>query len=118
MCIQSKVKIFQVIQRHYADLGICSSSNQLITQKSPFNGRLLFGFLLFGYFLASQLVHIFCIANGFLEYMEGVGAISATILVIIVLMAVVFRKTTIFKCIEDIEKLIDTSKPKLSSQFS
>lgn len=104
---RSKMIIFRTVRNKYAMVGI-SSSNQW-TQKYSFNKRECFGFLLFGCVTVSQLVYVFYVANGLMEYMECISTGSGTIIMFVCFAAIVFRKTKFFESIDDFEKLIDTS---------
>lgn len=101
------MKIFEVVQRNYASLGI--SLENRWTQKYPWIEQLL-PFLLFGVTILSHLMYIFYLANGFMEYVNCVCTTAATTIIFVCLMAVVFQKTTLFECIGNLEKLIDTSE--------
>lgn len=103
------MKLFQTVQKHYAALGI-SPSNRL-APKNPISGGVFFGFLLFGCSAVSQFVYIFRVANGLIEYMECAGSISGGIIIFVCFLPVVLRKATLFKSIDSMEKLIDTSEP-------
>lgn len=104
---RSKMIIFRTVRNKYAMVGI-SSSNQW-TQKYSFNKRVCFGFLLFGCVAVSQLVYVFYVANGLMEYMECISTGSGTIIMFVCFAAIVFRKTKLFESIDEFEKLIDTS---------
>lgn len=104
----NKLKIFQIIQRQYAILGI-SSTNQS-AQKLPFNRRVLIGLLFFGCIFTLQFVYIFQVASDFMEYTECICATSGNILIFVCFMAIVLGNTTLFECIDNLEQLIDTSK--------
>lgn len=103
------MKIFQLIQERYALIGI-SASNQL-DHKHPFNSRIVFGILLFGYAIVLKLVYIDCEADGFMGYLISISSACTTAIVFVCFAAVVFRKATLFKSIDRIEELIDTSEP-------
>lgn len=102
------MKVFQAIQRHYATLGISRSPNQP-NQKYLFNKRIFFGFGLFGYFILSQFVYIFCVASGLMEYVVCISATSASIIQFVCFAAIVYRKSILFECFNKTEELIDTS---------
>lgn len=103
------MKIFTVIQKNYAILGINNSSKQS-TQEDPTNKRILFGFLLFGCVIGSQLIYISRVASGFMEYMVCISSISSSALTIISFAAVVFQEHKLFECIDRMEKLVDSSE--------
>lgn len=102
------MKILRTVQQNYAILGI-SPSNQL-NQSNPFNKRVLLGFLSFGSVIASQSVYIFHVDNGFMEHMDWICSISATVIQFGCFATIVFSKTTLFACIARTENLIDSSK--------
>lgn len=101
------MKVFKIVQRQYALLGISNATKQP-TQNGPFNERILFGFLLQGCALLSSILYILWEVNGFLDYMVSICTISANSLVFVCFMANVSQKTTLFACIKRIEKLIDS----------
>lgn len=106
---QQKMKIFQRVRKQYAILGIVPSQKP-ITKYVSFNGKLLFGFLLFGCIFASSFLYIVRVANGFMEHMVCVSAVSANFIIFVCFAAVTFRKTILFESIEHVEQLIDASK--------
>lgn len=55
---------------------------------------------------------ILYVANDFLEYMEGICTTSASMLVFVFFLAIVSSKTAAFKSMDDIGKLINSSKTK------
>lgn len=115
MFSQSRMKIFQTVRKKYAMAGI--SASQQWTQKYAFNNKELFGFLIFGFVIVSQLVYIFFVANDLMEYMECASTGSGTIIMFACFAGIVFRRTALFETIDNIEKLIDTSKTNLNSKI-
>lgn len=109
------MKIFQIVQRRYATLGI--SPSQQSPRKYPFNGRILFGFLLFAYVISSQTVNIFEMDASFMGYVECFCSFSGTVLLLVAFAAIVLRKNLLFKTIDNMEKLIDTSKQIMISTY-
>lgn len=101
------MKIFKIVQEHYVTLGI--SPSQSSTQKLAIGKEILYGFMLMGYFITSQFVYIYLVANSFFEYIEIICALSGTIIVFICFVIIVLKKTTVFECINLTEKLINTS---------
>lgn len=102
------MKIFETIQRHYNSLGI-SSSHQLI-QKYPFNARIFIGFLIFGVNAVSQFIYIVFVASDFMEYMNVICASSGSTIIFVCYAAIVYKKNRLFKTIDNIEQLIDSSE--------
>lgn len=103
------MKIFRIIQKQYAILGISSPTEP--TQRLLFITRVPFGFLIFGCLAASGFVYIFRVANGFMEYMACISSIFAGIVEFSCLARIALKKTKIFEIIDNIEKLIYASKP-------
>lgn len=102
------MKVFQKIQSQLAVLGISSISNQS-TQVYSFNERIICGYLLFGCTTISQFLYIFRAADGFIDYMECICTTSANLIIAVCFVAIVYRKTTIFECIDRTESLVDAS---------
>lgn len=100
--------IFRTIQTKLAVLGI-NSSNQAIL-KNAFNRRVLFGFLLFGCTVISELMYIFHVASGFMESMDIISATFGSILVFVSFATMVSKRTSLFESINNLEKFIGASK--------
>lgn len=107
------MKLFQVVRKNYAILGIHPSHQS--NQGLSFNTKELFGFFLIGGLISSQAMYISYVANGFTEYMNCVCAISATMVVFVCFATIVIRKAKLFKMVDYIERLIDTSKAIFNS---
>lgn len=103
-----KMKIFHTIQAQYAILGI-SPPNQS-NENCSFNGRIFFGFSVFGCLLLSQFIYLFSFTNDFMSYMNCISSILGSILIFVCFARVVFRATALFKTIDNAEKLIETSQ--------
>lgn len=97
------MKVFQTVQDQFAILGIGPLNH-------PLNGKILVDFLLFGCIFASHTVYTYRVADSFMEYMTCIFSISNTFAMFVAFAAVVYRKTTLFKSLDDMGKLIDTSK--------
>lgn len=102
------MKFLKLVQARYAMLGIHPSNQS--NPRTAFNARVFFGFLLFGYLIASQFAFIFYVANGFMTYVDCACATSASILMFVDFAAIVFNTNLLFETIHNTEKLIDTSK--------
>lgn len=107
------MKILQKVQKQFALVGISPSSDH---STELFNKKIFVGFFLYGYPIVSQIIYIVQVANGFIEYVECVCATAASTIVFVCFASIVLRKAAVFKLIDDVEKLIDTSKkPSYSS---
>lgn len=104
------MKILQTIQKRFATLGIHPSSQS--THKLPFSDRVLLGSSIFGYLIASQFVYLLRVASIFMEYMECISSTFSSTIMFVCFAAMVFRRTTLFKSIADIEKFIATSESR------
>lgn len=78
---------------------------------------MLFGFLLFACLISSNLVYIFQVADGFMEYMESICATSASMIIFVCFAAIARRKPTLFKSIENTEKFIETRNDLVPNSF-
>lgn len=103
-----KMKIFRMVQKQYAIVGITSPNQS--TENSSFNTRIISGFLLFGYLIHAQFMYIFRVANSFLEFIDGICSTFSTFMIIVCFVAIVFRRTTLFECIDNVQEFIDASK--------
>lgn len=101
----AKLKIFQIIQKQYTILGISRVSNQ-VTDK-----RVRRGFLLFALLFISHFAYILHVANGFMEYVQGICAFFSSVIVFVCFTSKTFRKAKLFESIDNIEKIIDSSEP-------
>lgn len=108
------MKIFELIQKHYGTLGIIFPSNQSL-QKYPFIKRVLFGFLLFAYYIVSQCVYTFYMASGFMGYVDSVSSLAGNNIGFISFTTIVLKRRLLFKCIDNMEKLMEISKIQLRS---
>lgn len=106
-----KMKILVIIQKHFASLGISSP------QQSKFNGRVFFGFLMFGCVIASQSLYIFHVANGFMEHIQGISQTSASFIIFVCFATFVFERNVLFECIGNLEELIEASKTSFQLEF-
>lgn len=105
------MKIFEIIQRHHATLGIYPSQ-QSAQQQIPLCRRIIFGFLLFGYIIVSEFLNNFHATNDFMECVEYICSSSSTMAMFLSFVGIVHRQSTIFKSIDTIETIIDASKDK------
>lgn len=109
------MKILEIIQKHFASLGITSPHQS--KEKNPFNGRVFFGFLMFGCVIASQSLYIFHVANGFMEHIQGISQTSASFIIFVCFATFVFERNVLFECIGNLEELIEASKTSFQLEF-
>lgn len=101
------MKIFVVVQSHYADLGIRPSHPS--TKKYPFSERVMLFLIFNGCTVVLHFVYIFCVANDFMEYVNCISATAATSIIFVCFGAIVVKRTLLFETIHILEKLIETS---------
>lgn len=100
------MKVFQRLQKQYAILGVTLSNQEL-----PLNAvRLSFGFLSFVYIYISKFIYTLHVANGFLEYLNCACSMCANLIVFVCFATIISKRTLLFQCIENAEKLFDSSK--------
>lgn len=102
------MKIFQTIRKQFAIVGIENTSNQS-NRKLALTKKIVCGFILC-LTIVSQFLYVLCVANGFMENIEAVCTFSASIIIFVGFMALVFRRTLLFESIDMIERLVDSSK--------
>lgn len=113
--VKSKMKIFRIIRKQYAIVGI--SPSKPLSQKHPFTERVFFGFLSFGCIAAAEVANLFYEANDFMEYVECISSISGNLIIFVCFASIVFQKTLLFKMLGNIEQFLETSKPVSSFSF-
>lgn len=105
----SKMAIFEIIQNRYAILGISSSHH--LSQNCPLSKRVLYVFLILGCVIVLHFVHIFRVADEFMEYVESICTTSGSIIVFVCLAIITRKNTTFIEIFNSVESiLIDTSK--------
>lgn len=82
-------------------------------QNHPFNGRILFGFLLLGMNIFHQYMFIFNEAQGFREHIESIYMASIGTVGFLCFATVVFKMDHLFKLIKKSEEVIVKSESKL-----
>lgn len=102
-----KLKIFQFVQTKFATVGI---NRALATQKYPFNGKNIIGFLTLMAAFASSVLYAIYTADSFFEYTQATYAITTTIMVICLLLILILQVKTLFELIEDLESVVNTSE--------
>lgn len=102
-----KMKLFQSTQRKFAALGV--TPNQSV-QTHPFNGKILTTYFLYLLSCIFFFVYFFHVANNFREYVISIYMTSATVVVTINYTTLICHSLNIFKFIENVEKMIGTSK--------
>lgn len=106
MVFQANVKVFEIVQRHYAALGIRPTNHS--SAKCPINKRVLttISFLLCSIVL--HAVYMFQMAAGFMEFVECICTTYASCMITGCFTIIVLQKDSLFESIGNLEKLIDT----------
>lgn len=111
----SKHKVFGIIQEHLAIIGI---EPNLVEQSYPFNGKILFGFLLLGSSIYCTFVFIIYEAETFAEYTQSVYIGSNGVLNIFVLLIIILKIKRLYDFINDCDDLVNTSQSKTQTEIS
>lgn len=100
----NKMKLFQVIQKNLAMLGISSNQQRYCNQKSVMT--------LFVYSLAITLsmVFLFFKADTYLEYTLNIYVTSTAFGACVGFIALLFQKGKLFKLIDELEEFFNESK--------
>lgn len=111
------MEIFKIVRKHYVILGI--RSTRLSTQNYRFsdNIRLFFGLLLYGCSFVSQYVYIFYVASGFMEHMVCICTTAGNVITFVCFVAIAFRMNLLFKAIDNMNVLVNSSKKSSNPSF-
>lgn len=102
--------LFELIQKNFAIIGITLEQSM---QTHPFNGRILFGFLLLSMNIFHQYMFLFKEACGFREHIESIYMASIGTVSFVCFATVVFKMDLLFKLIKKTEEMIIKSESKL-----
>lgn len=102
-----KLKAFEVFQKHFATLGITPS---FTAQSYPFNGAILFQFLVFGSAIYFTSVFIAYDAKTFSGYTQSVYTGSVIAFVTLAILILIFKAEEIFKIIDGSDTLVNTGE--------
>lgn len=102
------MKIFEIVQTHYADLGISPSHQS--SNKYGFNERVTLFLFLNGLTIVAHFAYIFYVATDFMEYVNCISATAATTIIFVCFAAIVFKSDLMFENINHLEKLIEASE--------
>lgn len=101
------MKLFGSTQQNFSVLGI--TPNQSV-QTHPFNGKNSTTFFMYVLNCIFFLVYFFRVANSFGEYVISIYMTTATVVVAVNYTTLVCQSLNIFVFIENVEKMIETSK--------
>lgn len=107
---QRKLKIFQLVQRQLAILGIVP---ELEMQAYRLNARVLMVFFIFGSSSACILEYTFCEAKSLSEYTESSYMGSYVLTIMFAFLIFILKLREIFMLITDCESVINTSKSEM-----
>lgn len=100
---QTKMKLFQIVQKNFALLGICSNESRL-------NRKSVMIFLAFGLAINFGILFLFFKANTSLEYTNNIYMTTVMILSCIAFAIMLLKKGKLFKLIAKIEEFFDESE--------
>lgn len=101
----SKLKAFKILQKNLATAGI---TPDLVHQSYPFNGTILFGFLMLNSHLYGSSAFIIYDAETIADYTQSVYAASVLALIILSLLYMVFKANDFFEFIDRSDFLVNT----------
>lgn len=78
---------------------------------------MLFIFLLYACNFVSLYMYVFYVASDFMEFILCANWSSGSFIIFVCFVAIVFRKTKLFKAIDKMEKLFETSESTLKLKF-
>lgn len=96
------MKLFQIIQKNFALLGI--SSNQSLC-----NRQSVVAFSIYGFASIFSSAFLFFKANTFLEYTMNVFVTTTIFAIWIAFTVILFKKQNLFQLIDEFERLFDKS---------
>src|ERR1044071_4785657 len=103
----TKLKVFEISQKYFATIGITSN----LTSKSyPFNGIVLFGFLMLCVNIYCTSMFIIFGAKTFAEYTQSVYVTTLLTLVIFCLLIITLKVNNLFEFINKSDDIVNTSK--------
>lgn len=103
----SKFKVFEMSRKYFAIIGITPS---LVHQSCPFNGTILFEFLLFGAAIYGTFAFLIYDAETFAEYTQSVYTSSVVIFVILGLLILMLKIEKLFALLNGCDVLANTSE--------
>lgn len=110
--MENSDRAFESIRKNLATAGI---TENLRDQSYPFNGIILFGFLLLGLANACVFVFIFNDANEFADYTQAVFGISVVTVFIFALLILILRVEQLFAFIDGGNELFNISGLKIGN---
>lgn len=102
-----KLKVFQLIQKNFASVGIVSN---LAIQPYPMNKKIAYDFLILVLAFFCNFTYAFCEAKTFIEYIQSIFMISITIIVNFSLLTLIFNVEKLFGIINGCENIVNTSQ--------
>lgn len=105
--VKKKLKIFQLIKRNFAILGISSNS---LNKKYLLNKNVLTASLFYGLNFTLNAIFLFCKANNFQEYTDSIYVTTAVLTIFVCYVITIFKVTNIFEFIEHCETIVDESE--------
>lgn len=101
-----KIKILQTIQKNIVTIGIGTNS---ATKLKSFNARILWGLLILGIAIISNMMYIIDDVETFAEYTQSIYKCSAYILEALDLLIAIYISSETNIMIDNCERLVNTS---------
>lgn len=111
-----KERVFKTVQKNFAKAGI---GPELAAQSYPFNGKIIFGYLILIAALISACVHVLYYAKTFVEYTQSIYMGSIAIIAISSMLATIFKVKNLFEIINRCDIILNMSRwPKRTGRIS
>lgn len=102
-----KYKTFEIIRKNFALAGI---TPKLVHQSYPFNGTILFGFLMICSVICCSSVFLICDAETFSQYTQAIYTASIATIILLSLLIIIFKVEKLFKYINGNDDIVNSSK--------
>lgn len=100
-----KPKVYEIIQKNFALAGITRN-----LANRPFNGVILFGFIVIGSGISSTSAYIIYDAETFADYTQSIYVVSVAIFITSVLLILVLNVKELFDLFDSSGDLVNTSE--------
>lgn len=100
-----KPKVYEIIQKNFALAGITRN-----LANRPFNGVILFGFIVLGSGISSTSAYIIYDAKTFADYTQSIYVVSVAIFITSVLLILVLNVKELFDLFDSSGDLVNTSE--------
>lgn len=102
-----KIKVFQLVQKHFATIGICSN---LAEQPYPINTKIIKGSATLILFIICSLIYLSYEAKTISENMRIIYMCSSATLIFLALMILTLNVKELFQVVNDFDSIANTSE--------